>query len=278
MIEVTFLVLLALAWIIFASVEDLKKREVANWLNFSLIVFALGFRFFYSLFNGNYSFFLQGLFGLVIFFVIGNLLYYSRMFAGGDAKMMIALGAILGFSGNFLINLKIYFLFLFLFLFGGAVYGVSATLYLSLKYRMNFKKDFVKKVKENKRIILSIMVLGLFFIILGFFQTPLLIFGALVFILPVFYVYVKTVDSVCMVRDVETKGLSEGEWLYKPVKIGRRVIKPSWEGLSAEEVKLIKKKYKIIRIKVGIAFLPVFLIAFLALWYLWETGLWNLFW
>ncbi|MEK6917543.1 MAG: A24 family peptidase [Nanoarchaeota archaeon] len=278
MIGVIFLVLLALVWIIFASVQDLRKREVANWLNFSLIIFALGFRFFYSLFSGNFNFFAQGIFGLIIFFVIGNVLYYSKMFAGGDAKMMIALGTILGFSGNFFINLKIYFLFLFLFLFGGAVYGISATLYLSFKYRKNFKKDFVKKIKENKRLIFAIMAFGIIFIGVGFFQTPLLIFGILIFILPVFYVYVKTVDSACMVREIETHDLGEGEWLYKPLKVGNRIIKPTWEGLSKEEVNLIKKKYKFIKIKVGIAFLPVFLIAFLALWYLWETGLWNLFW
>ncbi|MBI2056754.1 hypothetical protein HYT91_00690 [Candidatus Pacearchaeota archaeon] len=52
MFHIIFLVALALVWMIFAVVQDLKKREIANWVNFSLIIFALGFRFFYSLFNG----------------------------------------------------------------------------------------------------------------------------------------------------------------------------------------------------------------------------------
>ena len=112
MIEVIFLFLIGLLWILFASVQDLRKREVANWISFSLIVFALGFRFFFSLFNERWGFFLQGLIGLVIFFLIGNLLYYSRMFAGGDAKLMIALGPILAFTNNFFVNLEIYLLFL----------------------------------------------------------------------------------------------------------------------------------------------------------------------
>ena len=86
MIEMIFLICLAFVWIVFASVQDLKSREVANWLNFSLIIFALGFRFFYSLFNNNFNFLYQGLIGLGIFFVLGNLFYYGRMFAGGDAK------------------------------------------------------------------------------------------------------------------------------------------------------------------------------------------------
>ena len=36
-----FLIILALIWLIFAVISDLKTREVPNWLNFSLIIFAL---------------------------------------------------------------------------------------------------------------------------------------------------------------------------------------------------------------------------------------------
>jgi Flp pilus assembly protein protease CpaA len=44
------LVSFAFIWIFFAMMQDLRYREVADWLNFSLVLFALGFRFFYSLF------------------------------------------------------------------------------------------------------------------------------------------------------------------------------------------------------------------------------------
>ena len=105
MFEVIFLSVFALIWLIFASIQDLRTRMVSNWISFSLIIFVLGFRFFYSLFNENFAFFYQGLIGLGIFFVLGNLLYYGKMFAGGDAKLMIALGAVLPFSENFFKNL-----------------------------------------------------------------------------------------------------------------------------------------------------------------------------
>ena len=99
MFEVIFLFVLALIWIMFATVQDIRKREVANWVSFSLIIFALGFRFFYSLFSDmGFDFFYQGLIGFGIFLILGNLLYYGKMFAGGDAKLMIALGAVLPFS------------------------------------------------------------------------------------------------------------------------------------------------------------------------------------
>ena len=72
MFEEMFLVVLGLIWIVFAMVEDLKTREIFNWVNFSLIIFALGFRFFFSLFSGEgFQFFYQGLIGLGIFFVLG---------------------------------------------------------------------------------------------------------------------------------------------------------------------------------------------------------------
>ena len=73
MLGVIFLFILGLIWITFASIQDLKNKEIANWLNFSLIIFALGFRFFYGLFeSNNFEFFYQGLIGLGIFFTMNK--------------------------------------------------------------------------------------------------------------------------------------------------------------------------------------------------------------
>ena len=70
MIEVYVLFGLGLIWILFAVVQDIRTREIANWLNFSLIIFALGFRFFYSLFEMNdFGFFYQGLIGFGMAFI-----------------------------------------------------------------------------------------------------------------------------------------------------------------------------------------------------------------
>ena len=163
MLEVIFLLSLGLIAIIFATVEDLKKSEISNWINFSLIIFALGFRFFYSLFSLNdFNFFYQGLIGLGIFFVLGNFLYYGHVFAGGDAKLMIALGAILPLSLDFSHNLNIFFLFLLLFLFSGALYGIIMSTYLCIKNLKDFKKEFNIRFKENKRMV----IFSLFFVAL----------------------------------------------------------------------------------------------------------------
>ena len=122
--EIFFLIILASLWLVFAVIQDLRKREIANWLSFSLIIFAVGFRFLYSLFSGNFSFFYHGLIGLAIFFILANILYYGRFFAGGDFKLMIALGAILPFSDNFSNNLEIFLIFIAFFFLTGEIYTI----------------------------------------------------------------------------------------------------------------------------------------------------------
>src|SRR3989338_7551461 len=138
MIEVWFLIAVGLIAVIFASIQDLKKREVTNWISFSLIVFALGFRFFYSLFSGesfqDLNFFYYGLIGLGIFLVIGHLFYYGRVFAGGDAKLMIALGIVLPLSNSFNENLNLFVVLLFLFLVVGSIYGILWSFVLVVKH------------------------------------------------------------------------------------------------------------------------------------------------
>jgi len=276
--EIIFLIVLALVWIAFATFQDLKTREIANWLNFSLIIFALGFRFFYSLFSESFGFFYQGLIGLGIFFILGNLLYYGRFFAGGDAKLMIALGAILPFSESFSVNLKIFTCFFFIFLFVGAIYGIFMSVYFSLRNFKKFKKEFSFQLRKNKKLIYPVLFLGLIFMIFGFLEGIFFVLGILIFILPYLYIYAKAVDESCMVKKIKTSQLTEGDWLYKNIKIGKKTIKSTWDGLKKREIKQLRKKYKTILIRYGIPFSSVFLISFLILIYLWKTGLWNSLW
>ena len=278
MFEVIFLFVLALIWIIFATVQDLKKREVANWLNFSLIIFALGFRFFYSLFSEiGFDFFYQGLIGFGIFFILGNLLYYGKMFAGGDAKLMIALGAVIPFSAIFNENLKMFLLFFVLFLLIGAAYSILASIYLSFRNFKRFKREFSKQFKKNKKLSILILFAALVLVVLSFLDNLFLLLGIIAFILPYLYIYVKSVDESCMVKKVQASKLTEGDWLYKDLKIGKKIIKAKWDGLSKSEIILIQRKFNSVIIRKGIPFTPVFLISFVALFCLWKLGLWQSF-
>ena len=264
MFEVIFLLVLGFIWVLAATIQDLRKKEVDNWLNFSLIIFALGFRLFYSLFSEvGFNFFYQGLIGLGIFFVLGNIFYYSRIFAGGDAKLMIALGTILPVSNSLFTNLRYFALFLLIFFFVGTIYGLVWSITLVFRNSVSFRKKFKQLFRKNKNIVFIVMFLGLFFMILGFYQTLLFFLGLLIFGFPYFFIYAKAIDEAAMIKKIKTKDLREGDWLYSKIKIGRKYLYPNWEGLSVKEIHDIRKRYNFIKIRQGIVFVPVFLISFI---------------
>lgn len=281
MYEVIFLWVLAFAFIVFAVVQDIRTREIANWLNFSLIIFALGFRFFYSLFSGDdFSFFINGLIGFGIFFVIGNVFYYSRLFAGGDAKLMIALGTILPISSRFFSNVQIFLNFLLVFLLSGFVYTVFASVYLCVKNFKKFKKEFAKQIREKRKLSYIFLGSGIILLLLGFLEIILTFFGLLSFVSFYLYLYSKSIDEACMIKTIPTRKLRDGDWLYSNVKIGKKFVKAKWDGVSKKEIREIIKYHDSVKIREGIVFSPVFLLAF-TLWIisvLSGIDLWNSFW
>ena len=279
MIEVIFLGLLALIWMCFASIQDIKSTIISDWISFSLIIFALSFRFFYGLFiEENFMFFYQGLIGLCIFVILGNIFYFSKLFAGGDLKLMIALGTILPFSNNFSMNIKIFILFFFLFFLISAFYGFFWSFILAFKNLNSFKKEFKFLFNDNLKKIYSVMILGLFIMVIGFFQKIFFLVGSFIIFLVYLYLFIKSVDESCMVKKISPKELIEGDWLYEDVKVGKKMVKSSWEGLSKSDIKLFLHQSKKIKVRYGIPFVPVFFITLLVLFYLlfFYGGIWVL--
>jgi len=280
MYEVIFLWVLALVYIAFAVIQDIKTHEIADWLNFSLIVFALGFRLFYSLFQGEFSFFYNGLIGLVVFFLVGNLFYYGKIFAGGDAKLMIALGAVIPLQISFIENIQNFMSFIFIFLVIGFCYIIISSLFLMIRNFKDFKKEFLKQFHKNKKLLIIMTVISIVFLMLGFLESILFVFGLLILFSIYLYLYSKSIDEVCMVKTVLSKDLTEGDWLYKSLKIGKYTIKANWDGLTKEDIKKIIKKYKKVTIKRGVPFSPTFLISFILFIIInfLKIDLWNSFW
>ena len=276
MYEIIFLFALALIWIIFATVQDIKKKEIANWVNYSLIIFALGFRFFYSLFSNDYNFLTQGLIGFGIFFILGNLFYYLHVFAGGDCKLMISLGAILPIFDNVLSNLKLFLFFIGIFFVIGFLYNFFFIIYLSAKNFKVFTERFKKIFGENKKYLIPLTILSIIFLILGFVTYFSVLFAIYILFLSYLIIFVKAVDESCMIKKIHSRELTEGDWLYKEVKIGKKLIKPLWSGLTKEEILLIKKNKKETFVRRGIAFAPVFLISFILFVILLKIGFFKI--
>ena len=275
-----FLIAIGIIWIFFAVLQDLKRREVDNLWNFSLIAFALAYRLAFSSYSGNYWFFINGILGLAIFLFLGNLFYYSRLFAGGDAKLVIALGTILPLSYNWITNFKIFGLFILLFLVLGSIYSLIWAVVLVLENFHEFKKQIVLQWKKHAIlfwIVIVVAIISSFLIYYASGSTSLsILFGIVLILFPILFVFAKAVEESGLKKWISPQKLTEGEWLYHDINVAGRKIKASWDGVSADELRLIKKKYKKdVLIKEGIPFTPSFLLAFICLLILfWSFGFW----
>ena len=94
------LIILALIVLFIASYTDLKTREVPDWLNYSLIFSAFGIRTIFS-FELGWEIIISGLIGFVIALSIALLFYYTGQWGGGDSKLLMGMGAIIGVSYPF---------------------------------------------------------------------------------------------------------------------------------------------------------------------------------
>lgn len=202
------------------------------------------------------------------------------MFAGGDAKLLIALGPVIPFSDAFSVNLGSLMVFLLVFLFTGAIYSIIVSISLGIRNRKKFGKEFRKQFKMGKRIIISFLIFSIILIVLSYLDGLFLYLGILTFILPYLYIYAKSVDEISMVRDVPVFSLREGDWLYHDIHVGKKTIKANWDGLSRGDITLLRKKREKGKVKIreGVFFTPVFLISYVVFFYLWNKGLGYSFW
>ena len=106
------------------------------------------------------------------------------------------------------------------------------------------------------------MIIGLIFMLFSFIGQTLFFLGILLFAVPYLFFYTKSIDNISLVQKIESSKLKEGDWLSHDIKIGKKILKSNWEGLSRKEIAFLKKKQKYVLIKRGIEFTPVFLASF----------------
>jgi prepilin peptidase CpaA len=99
-----------------AAVADLRRREIPDWIPIALLCWAVGTKVFGAATPGWASIAL----GFGAGAVLGLLAFWLGAFGGGDAKLLAALGALLG-SHDFVVVL-------FYVALAGGVLGVVAAL------------------------------------------------------------------------------------------------------------------------------------------------------
>lgn len=262
--EYWFLFALASAWMVFAVVQDLRKREIANWLNFSLVGVAIAYKMFYSLSINDFRIFGFSIAGFGIFVALAYGFYYGRIFAGGDAKLLMGVGAVLPFR-NYWDLVFVGGGFLFLLFLAGAVYTLLYSGLIVINNRKKFVSGFRDEMRGKRLWFAILFLVGLLFV--G--QIPFLRWLGIIVCVELFmllYIYVKAVDG-CMVKQVGASELTEGDWLERDVKLSRGVIRKSVHGLSWGEIGRLRREGKRVTIKEGVPFVPAFLFAFLIMVY-----------
>lgn len=256
--------------LIIATLTDIKSREVPDYLNYFLIASGFAYRLFYSILYNNIYYFLYGLLGFVIAFLIGITLYLTKQWGGGDAKLLMALGIIFATKPSFITE-GFFLLNLILNIFlSGAIYGLFYGVYLALKNREKFLLEFKKIINTDKIKFLRIFILiiasisGLLALISHDFATTIILFGLIAFLF--FYihlwVFVKSVENVCMFKIVPSIKLTEGDWIVDDIIHNKKIIYKK-EKLSADKkdiLRIINSGIKNVKIKEGIPFVPSFLI------------------
>jgi Flp pilus assembly protein protease CpaA len=258
-----------------ASYTDIKTREVPDWINFGLIGVGFGINMLFSVIYWKINFIISSIIGFAAFFVLAWVMFYTGQWGGGDSKILMGLGALIGidvFSKNFFLAH-----FLINALLVGALYGILWSIFSIFRNKKKFLNNFKKSVSSKKIRLAKKVLLALFIILVLLavsvpdrFIKLMILYLALISVITFYlWIAVKSVENACMLKYVKPTQLTEGDWIAKDVKVnGKYITGPKDLGIEKKKIrKLIalykKKKVKKILIKEGIPFVPSFFVAYI---------------
>jgi Flp pilus assembly protein protease CpaA len=281
MLPLVFPVLL-FAGVLIATITDLRTREVPDTVSYGLIAIGVLGGLVVALARQDLWFFLERIFGLLVGLVIGAIAYYTRQWGGGDAKLIIGIGAIVGVSRT---NLSL-IAFLALLVLCGALYGLFALLWLALvTHRKRFLPAFKTYLREPgpHRLRIALVVVGVVIVVGVFFAPPdvqLLLMGLLcaLYLLMYSYLFSRVVERTVLLKEYSVGKLTEGDWIAKDVVVrGKTLVSHKTTGITLDDIARLKKaNVKTVTVKEGIAFVPAFLLALVVLYalVLWRGEAW----
>ena len=272
---IQFILIVAIIFgLIAGTFFDLKTREIPDWINYSLIFFGFGVRIFYSVYLYSFMPIIEGALGFAVFFVIGMLMFYTGQWGGGDTKLLMGIGTLMGLGINFS-EVPLIASFFINLLLVGACYGLLWSVVLAIKHKEEFNVSFKENNQMIKIIRRFILITSALILIPVFIAESMIIktlFVALA-IIPIstlyIWIFAKSVEQSCMFKKVKPRYLTEGDWIQDDIKIGRKKVYSKKDlGVSKKQIQELKRYYsegKIgkITVKEGIPFVPSFFIAYL---------------
>ena len=256
------------------SIQDIRMREVANTLNFSLIAIGMTLGLIYTVYFANIFHLLNAIAGFLVAYIIGIILYETGQWGGGDAKMIWGIGTMLGINlPHTFSTIPPILKFIILSLIVGALYGLIYIIVKGIIHRKEIKEIATKnnELQRNPKIRNLLLFTSIIAIILTIIfpiqlQIRILIYALIVIANLTFYLhkFTKIVEQVVLVKEVKIDDLTEGEWIeYIPHQKGGKNVTLTIDrtGITKEEIQQLKNaNIKYVIVKNGIPFIPSFLI------------------
>lgn len=267
-----------ISFLVAATISDLKKREVPNWVNYGLVVVGLGLGLLQSAVAADWRFIAFSVAGAAAALALASLMFYTGQWGGGDSKLLVGMGAALGlpFSGAVpflgVNNLLVSFLFNLVAVSLG--YAVVLIALLAFRNRAKFVVELKKQLQSYaklRRFVLASAVVGI--IIIAAANDFLARLSVVIILAAMFFglhlsLMAKAVEKACMLKRVSPLKLTEGDWIATDVIVaGKRICGPKDLGVEQRQIRQLvvlykKKKIRYVTIKEGIPFAPTFLIAY----------------
>lgn len=262
----------ALIGSVLAGLIDLKTTEIPDEIPLTMAVIGVvGFAVKSFLFWSYWPVLTSIIVGLG-FLGFGLFMYYTGQWGGADAIMLSAIGFLVpqlpqGIAAEIMFPFAVSFFFnIFLI---GTFYMIVYSVVLVFKNRKIWTA-FVTDMKANSRLIFTVVATAIVFILFmtSTVQQEMLKINisliAWVLGLLVFWRFARVVENVGFRKRISTKKLREGDMLGEDLKIENKIFESKLiEGLTKEQVKLIKKNRKHVTIKDGIRFAMAFPLALL---------------
>ncbi len=245
---------------------DLKTTNMLDWLAVLMIISGFVLAGAESFVSGSlapllFSFSVAG-----AFFIFGFFMYKAGYWGGGDGELLIALGALVPVNPFISVSFGIYgFVFALNFLINSFIIGGIYSILYAVVIAMHDKKvrtTFYKRIKDVRFLLaLTFLVFLAVGLSVSYFLPFYIYFSLLlVVLLPVLYVFAKTVEEVGFNKKIHVSKLKVDDVIGEDLP-ELNIFKKEIRGLTQEEVRKIKKNRKYVIVRDGVRYSPVFVIS-----------------
>lgn len=211
----TIVLLLTIFTFILASIEDIKKREVYDFLNFGYFFAVMAIIIVDTIASSSLTPLILGVFGTVAGFFLGALFYYFGTWGGGDAKFMIGLGASSGYLISFAstgfetVSRSVISILGLEILFNSLRYALLLITLIAIGYALYL---FLKKRKNTIDILTIITILLLEFVILtNLLAVPYLVILTVMCFILFLFADENIFTSLYFPKKTKAENLGEGD-------------------------------------------------------------------